>query len=129
MDPLILRPRKATEIVDAAIEVYRRNPVHFMLLTSAVHAPWLILQIILLGNAPPTAELLTTSLIGIGTYMSSFLMSALVVQMASDLYLGRDTDAFMAARRVGWKLPEAFLASFIQAFLVILGLTLLLVPA
>src|SRR3954470_6042145 len=129
MDPIALRPRTATEIVDAAVEVYRRNPVHFMLLTTLVHAPWLILQIILLGNAPPTANFSVALLIGVGTLASYFLMGAVVVQMASDLYLGRDTDAFEAIRRVGWKLPTAFIASFIQAMLIGFGFVLLLVPA
>lgn len=129
MDPIALRPRKATEIVDAAIEVYRRNPVHFMLLTALVHAPWLILQLVLIGNAPPTAELGTSLLISLGTAASNFLMSAVVVQMASDLYLGRETDAFEAIRRVGRKLPTAFVASFIQATLLVFGLMLLLFPA
>jgi hypothetical protein len=129
MAPIALRPRKATEIVDAAIEVYRRNPVHFMLLTTMVHAPWLILQLVLIGNAPPTAEIATSLLISVGTIISYFLMTAVVVQMASDLYLGRETDAFLAFRRVGWKLPTAFMASFIQGMLIGFGLLLLLVPA
>lgn len=129
MESIALRPRKATEIVDAAIEVYRRNPVHFMLLTTLVHAPWLILQLVLLGNAPPTAELATSALISLGTVVSLFLMSAVVVQMASDLYLGRDTDAFEAIRRVGWKLPTALAASLIQGFLIVVGIALFLVLA
>src|SRR3954463_11694205 len=129
MDPIALRPRKATEIVDAAIEVYRRNPLHFVLLTTLVHAPWLILQIVLLGNAPPTANFGTQLLISVGTFFSYFLMGAVVVQMASDLYLGRPTDAFEAIRRVGSKLITAFAASFIQAILITFGLLFLLVPA
>ncbi len=122
MESIALRPRKATEIVDAAIEVYRRNPVHFMLLTAMVHAPWLILQLLLIGNAPPTAKIGTQVLIGLGTAASNYFMTAVVVQMASDLYLGRDTDAFEAFRRVGWKLPTAFAASLIQAILLLIGL-------
>jgi hypothetical protein len=129
MDPIVLRPRKATEIVDAAIEVYRRNPVHFMLLTTLVHAPWLILQIVLVGNAPPTANITTSLMISMGTFVSYFLMGAVVVQMASDLYLGRETDAFEAIRRVGWRLSTAFVVSLIQAFLIGFGLVLLLLPA
>jgi len=129
MESIALRPRKPTEIVDAAIEVYRRNPVHFMLLTTMVHAPWLILQLIVLGNAPPTAEIATQGLIGLGTVVSYFLMSAVVVQMASDLYLGHETDAFEAFRRVGWKLPATFVVSFIQGFLIVFGFVLLVVPA
>jgi hypothetical protein len=129
MDSIALRPRKATEIVDAAIEVYRRNPVHFMLLTALVHAPWLILQIVLLGNAPPTADISTSLLISLGTFVSYFLMDAVVVQMASDLYLGHPTDAFVAIKRVGWKLATAFVASVLVAILITVGIILLLLPA
>ena len=129
MESIALRPRKATEIVDAAIEVYRRNPVHFTLLTAMVHAPWLILQLILIGNAAPTAEFGTSLLVSLGAAASNFLMSAVIVQMASDLYLGRETDAFEAIRRVGRKLPTAFVASLIQAFLLVFGLILFLLPA
>jgi hypothetical protein len=133
MESIALRPRKATEIVDAAIEVYRRNPVHFMLLTAMVHAPWLILQLVLLGNTQPTTlatgDIMTSVVISFGTVISLFMMSAVVVQMASDAYLGRETDAFVAIRRVGWKLPTAFAASAIQGILLVFGLMLLLVPA
>lgn len=129
MDSIALRPRKANEIVDAAVQVFRRNPVHFVLLTTLVHAPWLILQLLLLGNAPPGAEALTSGLITLGTVVSYFLMTGVVVQLASDVYLGRDTDAFEAFRRVGWKFPTVFLASFIQGILIVFGLLLLLVPA
>jgi hypothetical protein len=133
MESIALRPRKATEIVDAAIEVYRRNPVHFMLLTAMVHAPWLILQLVLLGNTQPATlavgDITTSILISLGTVVSLFLMSAVVVQMASELYLGRETDAFEAIRRVGWKIPTAFVASLIQGLLFVFGMMLLLVPA
>jgi hypothetical protein len=129
MEAIALRPRKAIEIVDAAIEVYRRNPVHFMLLTALVQAPWLILQLILLGNAPPTTEIMTSAMISLGTIVSYFLMSSVVVQMASDLYLGHETDAFTAIRRVGARLPTAFVASFLQGLVIVLGFILLLLPA
>ena len=128
MDSIALRPRKATEIVDATIEVYRRNPVHFMLLTTLVYAPWLILQVVLLGNAPPTAKFLTQFLISIGALLSYFLLSAVVVQLASDFYLGRDSDAFLAIRRLGGKLPAAFIAAVIQTFIIGFGLALFIVP-
>ena len=44
MDTIALRPRKASEIIDAAIEVYRRNPIHFLLLAAMVRVPWLIVH-------------------------------------------------------------------------------------
>jgi len=130
MLPIVLRPRKATEIVDAAIEVYRRNPTHFMLVAAAVQVPWLILQVILLGNSTPTIDQLGTSmLIGIGTLVSQQFMTAVIVQMASDIYLGRGTDALAALQRVGAKLITAFVAAVFQGIVIGLSLVFFLLPA
>src|ERR1051325_2677972 len=129
MDPLVLRPRKAMEIVDAAIEVYRRNPTHFMLVTAAVQVPWLVLQLVLLGNAPPTDRLGTTLLLSLGTLISQLFTTAIVVQLASDIYLGRETDAFVSVQRIGRGILTALFASILQSCLIIFGLILFLLPA
>jgi hypothetical protein len=130
MDPILLRPRKATEIVDASIEVYRRNPTHFMLVTAAVQAPWLVLQLILFGNARPGIDQLGTSaLLGLGTLVSQQFAATVVVQMASDLYLGRDTDVLSALKKVAPRLIRAFIASIFQGIVIIFGLMLFLFPA
>ena len=117
------------EIVDAAVEVYRRNPTHFMLVTAAVQVPWLVLQLVLLGNAPPTDRIGTTLLLSLGTLISQLFTTAIVVQLASDIYLGHETDAFVSVQRIGVRLVTAFVASILQGWLIIFGLMLFLLPA
>jgi hypothetical protein len=130
MNSLALRPRKATEIIDAAIEVYRRNPVHFMLLAAIVRVPWLIIQIVFVGDRDTELAALTTSaVIGLGTLISTLLMSGFVVHMASELYLGRQADAFDTMRRTWKKIGPVFIASIGQSLAIGLGLILFLFPA
>ena len=130
MDAIALRPRKATEIVDAAIEVYRRNPIHFLLLAAMVRVPWLIVQIVYLAPREGDPDAIATSLlIGAGTLVTTFLMAGFVVYMASELYLGRDTDAFDTIRTVAPRIPSIFIASMLQSVAIGLGLVLFLFPA
>ena len=129
MDPIALRPRKATEIIDAAIEVYRRNPIHFLLLAAVVHVPWLIVQILVLGPRTDEEAIIPSLLISLGTVLTTYLLSGFVVHMASELYLGRETDAFATMRAVAPRLPAIFIASVLQGIAIGLGLILFLFPA
>lgn len=129
MESVALRPRKATEIVDAAIEVYRRNPIHFLLLAAIVRVPWLIVQIVLVGGRNDPEAFMTSLMIGAGGLVTYFLTAGLVVHMASELYLGRETDSFETIRNVLPRTLEVFIASVIQSVAVVMGLLLLLFPA
>lgn len=129
MESIALRPRKATEIVDAAIEVYRRNPLQFILLTAVVHVPWLILQIMFVGDVTSMEAVVRSSLIGVGTLITYFVMSGLIVYMASELYLGREIDAFETVRRMWRRLPAVFLASVMKSVAIAIGLLFFLFPA
>jgi hypothetical protein len=130
MDPIALRPRKATEIIDAAIEVYRRNPIHFLLLAAMVRVPWLIAQIVYLAPVDGDPEMLFGMfVIAFGTMFTTLLMAGFVVKMASDLYLGQETDAFSTIRSVASRVPAVFVASLMQIVCVSLGFMLLLFPA
>src|SRR4051812_19818172 len=129
MESIQLRPRKPTEIVDAAIEVYRRNPLNFILLTSIVQVPWLILQILIVGDSKDAAAVFSSLLISLGARVCYFIMSGLIVYMASELYLGREIDAFETIRRMWKRLPAIFAASFLKSMAVGLALIFLLVPA
>lgn len=130
MEAIALRPRKATEIVDAAIEVYRRNPIHFLLLAAMVRVPWLIVQILYLAPREGDPDAIVTSLlIGAGTLVTTFLMAGFVVYMASELYLGRETDAFDTIRKVAPRIPSVFIAAMLQSVAIGLGLALFLFPA
>ena len=130
MDPIALRPRKATEIIDAAIEVYRRNPIHFLLLAAIVRVPWLIAQIVFLAPVDGQPEMFFGMfVIAFGTMFTTLLMAGFVVKMASDLYLGHETDAFTTIRSVASRVPAVFIASLMQIVCVSLGFMLLLFPA
>ena len=59
MSDLVLRPRSATELIDAAFQVYRRAPVPFMVAMALVYVPWLALRLIFSLNVPETPEGLT----------------------------------------------------------------------
>ena len=43
MTDLGLRPRKATELVDAAFQLYRREPLQFIIALGIVYIPWMII--------------------------------------------------------------------------------------
>src|SRR3954462_14831464 len=129
MDPIALRPRKATEIIDAAIEVYRRNPIHFLLLAAVIRVPWLIVEILVLGPRSEQDAIFPSLLISAGTGLSTFLLSGFIVHMASELYLGHETDAFQTMRAVAPRLPAVFVASLLQSIATGLGLIMLLFPA
>jgi hypothetical protein len=86
--------------------------------------------VILLGNAPPAMDQIATSLIlAFGTLVSQEFMSAVVVQMASDVYLGKETDALSSLQRTAPRLVRAFIASICQGIVIVFGLMLFLFPA
>lgn len=130
MESIALRPRKATEIVDAAIEVYRRNPVHFLLLGAVVRVPWLIIQILFVaGREQEAGAFITSMLIAVGTLVTYLLMSGLLIDMASELYLGRPTDAFATLRRVAPRMVPVVVASLMQSVAVAIGFLMFMFPA
>jgi hypothetical protein len=115
--------------VDAAVEVYRRNPVQFLLLTSLVHVPWMVLQIVLIGNRNGLDALPLEFLLSIGAFLTWFMLSGLVIYLASELYLGREMDAFETLRRMWKRLPAVFVAALVQTLMLFAGAVLFLFPA
>jgi hypothetical protein len=130
MDPIALRPRKATEIIDAAIEVYRRNPIHFLLLAAMVRVPWLIAQIVYVAPHDGQPEMVFgTFIVTFGTMITTLLMAGFVVHMASELYLGRETDAFSTLRAVAPRVPSVFVASLLQTVAIGVAIVMFIFPA
>jgi hypothetical protein len=131
MDPIALRPRKATEIIDAAVEVYRRTPIPFLVVAAIIRVPWLIVQILVLApiQDDPSAAIVPTLLIAFGTGLTTFIMAGWVVQIASEVYLGHHTDAFASFRKITSRIPAVFVASVMQSIAVTFGFMLFLFPA
>src|SRR5690349_14209415 len=89
MTELGLRPRSATELVDAAFQVFRRDPMQFIVATAAVYVPWLVIRLAFdvgISTAFPTPQqALVAGLAGVVVYAA---VGGVITVIASDVYLG-----------------------------------------
>ncbi len=131
--PLPLRPRSASEIVDAALQLYRRDPLNYLLLSALCYAPVLALQLIIIGPGTRIDQQLSRLTAGFGGLMlfgywvSLSLMSAVIVRMASEDYLGRRIEPAVAVRDALVRLPVVMFALLLKYILMVIGFFLLFV--
>lgn len=127
-----LRARSATEIVDAAFQLYRQNAAEYIAVTAAAYAPWLLIQFLfgtmyerpVAGSlALSPAQLLFSLVSAIGTSITFTLMNGVIVQMGADAYLGSEggRDIVATIRGVLPRLPSLLLAGFYASLLAMLG--------
>jgi hypothetical protein len=125
--PLPLRPRSATEIVDAAFQLYRRDPLTYLLISAICYAPILVLQLLIVGPATQIEEQLTRLTAGysvvmmFGYWVSVSLMSAVMVRLSSEDYLGHRIEPAVAVRDAVRRLPAVMLALLGKYILMIVG--------
>jgi hypothetical protein len=120
MPDIALRPRSATEIVDAAFQVYRREPLQFIVGLGLIYVPWHIVAAIL--NVDPTdptgaADLRSVIVVPLAVIVYA-LASAVTIGMADDVYFGRKADIAGAFRRAARKLGTLLGATFAVGILV-----------
>jgi len=130
MTDIALRPRSSTELVDAAFQVYRRDPLQFMLPTAAVYIPWLVVRLVfdlgVSGQLPNAGQLM--AMIALGTLVYTIVSGAVTV-VASDVYLGQSPDTARAFRAVLERAVPLLVASVVTFVLVALGAVFFLLPA
>jgi hypothetical protein len=122
-----LRPRSATETVDAAFQIYRRDPLPYLAVTTVVYLPWLVVQLLVVG---PTPEDQIASLgtgvgmfIATGTWISLSVVSALIVRVSSDVYLhGRRADLASTLPGALPRIPLLMISAALRLFLVAVGI-------
>ena len=125
--PLPLRPRSATEIVDAAFQLYRRDPLTYLLISAICYAPILVLQLLIVGPATQIEEQLTRLTAGysvvmmFGYWVSVSLMSAVMVRLSSEDYLGHRIEPAVAVRDAVRRLPAVMLTLLGKYILMIVG--------
>lgn len=125
--PLPLRPRSASEIVDAALQLYRRDPLTYLLLSALCYAPVLALQLVIIGPATRIEEQLSRLTAGFslimvfGYWISLSLMSAVIVRLASEDYLGRRIEPAVAVRDALMRLPIVMFGFLLKYILMMLG--------
>jgi hypothetical protein len=133
-----LRPRSATELVDAAFQIMRAHYGQLEVCSAIAYIPMLVLRLFVVGDTRRFLEanpgevpsgmfssMLWTTLGSIVTYS---LMSAVLVVLTSQAYLGETVDVGLAVRRVASRVIQVLVASVIRTLLVIVGLVLLIVP-
>ena len=130
MADLGLRPRSATELVDAAFQVYRRAPLQFMVALAVVYVPWLVLQLVfgveLDPNAfPSTSTILTILVGGVAIYA---IAGGVITALARDVYLDLPVSVPEAFRAVATRLVTLIVASVVTVVLMMIGGMLFFFP-
>jgi hypothetical protein len=129
MNDLDLRPRSSTEIVDAAFQLFRRNPTPLILAAALVYVPWLVVRLIFdLGITDPMMGPNKALAFSAGTLVVYALVSGVSSVLASDIYLGRSPDLRSAFRLAGFRFIALAVSGTIRAILIVVGSVLFLFP-
>lgn len=136
MSDLVLRPRSATELVDAAFQVYRRAPVQFMVAVAAVYVPWLVIRLVFdLNIVAPTPgamaaiDLNQIFLIAVVAVAIFVLAGGVTTVIASSVYLDRPVDVLAAFGQVLRKFVPMVVATLMVVVFGVIGLMLFVIPA
>jgi hypothetical protein len=131
----VLRPRSATELVDAAVQLLRSHYGSFVIVSGIGMIPFLLLKPMLTrlvgadgSNITPSA-ILPFFLIIILTSVWHSLAGAAIVAAGSQGYLEGHIDVGAAISRVAKRVPAVLYSSFAKGVAIVLGAFLLLVGA
>ena len=128
MPDLALRPRSATELVDAAFQLYRREPLQFIIGLGVIYIPWRVLSGAL-GLEGANTVSLATALIGLlGGLLVYTLSAGVSTVLANDLYFDRSVDLGRAYRAVLASFVPLALTMFAASFITSVGFPLFLFP-
>jgi hypothetical protein len=123
MPPLPLRPRSATELVDAAFQILRAHYPQFIMCSAIGYAPYVIAELVLLSDPTRIAQITPAVSIvyGLGLWLVFALMSAVLVVCASQAYLGDPVDVGAAVRKALPRMPLVILGAIIRYVGMFLG--------
>ena len=120
METVGLRPRSATEIVDATFRLSRATYPALVTVTGVIVAPALLLKLILPFDASGLGEVFARLLFAVS--------DGAVIAIASGAYLGGAADAGTGLRAVRGRVARLIFASLARNILIAIGLLLLIVP-
>jgi hypothetical protein len=130
MSDLQYRPRSVTEIIDAAFQIYRQDALRYILITAVAYAPFMVLQYVVIDSVNLTT---TAGALGLASSIVGFLaftiMSAVLVRLSAEAYLGRDMEIAAALAEVVPRVPSILAASVIRLILIFIAALALLIPA
>jgi hypothetical protein len=133
-----LRPRSASEIVDAAFQILRAHYGQFVICSALAYVPLLLLRLFLLQNStrlvtatePDVAgSFLITSGTGLlASWLTFSLMSAVLLVCASQACLGEEVDVGIAVRQALPRLLYVMLAAIVRYVLMFLAMLAFVFP-
>ena len=126
-----LRVRSVSEIVDAAFSLYRRHAKQYITIAAIATAPSLIINLLLGGGVEPITpgdfiRMVPGVIIGLVTFA---LVSAVIVRMGSDVYLGGDPDVAATLQRVLPRVPALLVSIVLTMVMVTVAALFLLLPS
>lgn len=128
MTNIPLRARSASEIVDAAFQIYRQEPLTFILITALAYTPWLLLRLFVAGAVGAVSGI-GLAVGAFGSWIGAALMSTALVAMASKLYLGQDPDLGVTVREVLPRVHRVMIAALLKYALLAIGFLFFFVGA
>ena len=120
MENILLRPRSATEIVDAAFRLCRAHYGLLITVTGVMVAPGLLLKLALPAAVSGFGDAFLQLL--------SEVSEGVAIVIVSEIYLGRPADGGAGIRAVRGRVGALILAAIASNLLILLGLVLLIVP-
>ena len=115
MSSIALRPRSATEIVDAAFQLMKRYYASLVVVAVVALAPALVVRVIL--GTRPSDPVSVSAVLGV-QFLSSALADAAIIVAVSDCYLGESVNVGDALARTAARLPAIIGASLIRWMLI-----------
>jgi len=129
MNDLDLRPRSSTEIVDAAFQLFRRNPMQLILAAALVYVPWLVIRLVFdLGISEPVPGPSKALAMLAGSMVVYAIVGGVASVLASDIYLGRAADLAAAFRLTATRFVTLAVSGLIRAVLITVGAVFFLIP-
>jgi hypothetical protein len=128
----VLRPRSVAQILGAALSLYRRYPVLFIVLALVVTAPYELIVLAALGTAPiggrsdkASAALI---LLLVDVALVAPLIAALYAQAVVSIARGEKPNLVTVASRVGRVLPVVVAAQIVAGIGVGVGFLAFIIP-
>jgi hypothetical protein len=134
MSDLVLRPRSATELIDAAFQVYRRAPVPFMVAMALIYVPWLAIRLIFSLNVPETPDQITPNIMrvlfatGAASIVIYGLAGGAAAVLARAVYLDEPVDVAAAFRQTLARILPLIVGPLVTFILIAIGFVFFIVP-
>lgn len=122
---IALRPRSATEIIDASFQLLRSHYTQLVAVAVVALLPYIVLAAL---AGEPGAYGAGALLVPLAQFLCAALAEAAVIVAVSDAYLGTKVDIHRAIATTIGRLPTIILAGILRGVAVMLGVIALIFP-